>query len=134
MQGVHCKEGMSVCPNISQGTAAILRPLPGAAATEGPRASLASTLSALCHETGISWRWQMRVPRAGSCEGPAGGRALGCEADGCVVFGSQKLCKTRLAGLGGLASRVGRVVGPVLPAWPALTVYGVTGLPGSPRS
>lgn len=28
------------------------------------------------------------------------------EADGCVRFGSWKLCKTRLAGLGGLVSRV----------------------------
>lgn len=54
-----------------------------------------------------------------------------CEADGCVRFGSQKLCKTRLAGLSGLASRVGRVAGPVLPAWPALPMYGVMGLSGS---
>lgn len=29
------------------------------------------------------------------------------EADGCVGFGSQRLCKTRLAGLRGLASQVG---------------------------
>lgn len=36
------------------------------------------------------------------------------EADGCVEFGSQKLCKTCLAGLSGLASRVGHYCRPGL--------------------
>lgn len=57
-----------------------------------------------------------------------------CEADGCVGFGSQKPCKTRLAGLSGPAPRVGRVAGSVLPAWPASPVYGFMGLSGSPSS
>lgn len=68
MQGVGCKEGVNVCSNVSQGTAAILRqppthtPLPThtlvllqkAREHPLPACLLASTLSALCHGMGIS--------------------------------------------------------------------------------
>lgn len=76
---------------------------------------------------GISWRWQMRVPRPhgelarerDQLEAEHWGLR---EADGCVGFGSQKLCKTCLAGLSGLASLVAQVTGPMLTTWPALSV------------
>lgn len=131
------RKGVSVCPDISQSTPAILRH-PHWCCHRRPasipclRASPASTLSSPCPEMRISRRQQMRVPRRlgelararDQLEAEHWGL---CEADGCVGFGSQKLCKTRLAGLGGPVPRVGRIAGSVLPAWPVLPVYSLYG-------
>lgn len=108
---------MNDCLMTSQGTEVALSPLrwyhhrkpKGVPCLHACSSGL--TLSSLGLGMGISWRRQMRVPwRHGklACardqlEAEHWGLS---EADGGVRFGSWKLCKTRLAGLGGLVSRV----------------------------